>query len=111
MNYDKWMWLSRWRVRAKGRSFNERRGLGLEAPIKASGMLWIPRSHFEWQEGHLALETLIELYIPRNPLQTRLASQTNVQALSTSQVAVEFFLKEWFRDAQQAFKGDGRRKA
>jgi hypothetical protein len=109
VNYDKWMWLSRWRVRAKGRSFYERRGLGLDAPINASGMLWIPRGIFEWQQGHLALETLNELYIPRNPLQTRIASQANVQALTTSQVTVEFFLKEWLRDAQQAFK-EGRKK-
>ncbi|KJZ69387.1 hypothetical protein HIM_11226 [Hirsutella minnesotensis 3608] len=27
VNYDKWVWLSRWRVRTKERSFNERRGL------------------------------------------------------------------------------------
>ncbi|KJZ70003.1 hypothetical protein HIM_10614 [Hirsutella minnesotensis 3608] len=109
VNYDKWMFLSRWRARAKGRTFHERRGLGLEAPIKASGMLWMPRGVLDWQGGHLALERLIELYIPRNPLQTRLASQNNIQALTTSQVTVEFFLKEWHRDAKQAFK-DGRKK-
>lgn len=45
----------------------------------------------------------------RSPLQTRLASQTNIPALTTSQVTVEFFLKEWIRDAQQAFKS-GRKK-
>ena len=62
-----------------------------------------------WQHGHIALETLVGLYMSRSPLQTRLASQTNIQALTTSQVTVEFFLKEWIRDAQQAFKG-GRKK-
>ncbi|KAH7142563.1 hypothetical protein B0J13DRAFT_636000 [Dactylonectria estremocensis] len=84
LNYDKWIWLSLWRVRARGRSLKERRGLGLEAPLNASGMLWIPRTQFDWRRGHLALGILVQLYIPRNPLQTRLASQANIQALTTT---------------------------
>ncbi|GJN86977.1 hypothetical protein PLIIFM63780_010559 [Purpureocillium lilacinum] len=109
VNYDDWIWRSRWRAQVARRTFYERRGLGLATPIDASGMLWIPRSLFDWQHGHIALETLVGLYMSRSPLQTHLASQTNIQALTTSQVTVEFFLKEWIRDAQQAFKG-GRKK-
>ena len=107
--YDKWLWLSRWRAKAKGGAYYERLGLGLDVPIKASGMLWMPGHLFDWQGGHLALETLNGLYMPRSPLQARLASQANVQTLTTSKVTVEFFIKEWHRDAKLAFK-KGRKK-
>lgn len=40
--YDKWLWLSRWRAKAKRGAYYERLGLGLDVPIKASGMLWMP---------------------------------------------------------------------
>ncbi|KAH6867272.1 hypothetical protein B0T10DRAFT_534293 [Thelonectria olida] len=48
-------------------------------------MLWIPCDLIDWRRGHLSLETLVDLYIPRSPLQARLAHQTNVQFLTTSQ--------------------------
>ncbi|KAK7414022.1 hypothetical protein QQZ08_012556, partial [Neonectria magnoliae] len=102
LGFDKWIWLSRWRVRTRD-GCKERRGLGLDASINASGMLWIPQAHMNWQQGHLALETLINLYIPRNPLQARLAHQSNVQALTTSQVTVEFLLQKWLQRARLAF--------
>ncbi|KAK4071105.1 hypothetical protein Purlil1_13522 [Purpureocillium lilacinum] len=71
-------------------------------------MLWMPGRLFDWQGGHLAPATLTGVYLPRSPLQARLASQTNVQTLTTSKVAVEFFVKERHRDAKLAFK-EGRR--
>ncbi|KAI5456256.1 hypothetical protein BGZ63DRAFT_435853, partial [Mariannaea sp. PMI_226] len=115
LNYDKWIWNSVWRVRSKGGTMMERRGLGLEGPIAASGMSWIPPTQFDWGRGHIALETLVQLYIPRSPLQSRVASQTNIQSLTTSQLTVEFVLQEWLQDARRAFcegrEQDGRKVA
>ncbi|EXU94790.1 hypothetical protein X797_012134, partial [Metarhizium robertsii] len=76
-NFDKWIWLSTWNMEKSRGEFWERRGRGLEAPIKASGMLWIPRDLIDWRRGHVALAALIDLYIPRSPLQSRLTSQKN----------------------------------
>lgn len=50
---------------------------------------------------------MIHLYIQRSPLQSSLASQSNIQALTTTQLTVEFYLQEWIQDARQAFE-DGR---
>ncbi|KAJ4175328.1 hypothetical protein NW754_002329 [Fusarium falciforme] len=102
-NHDKWIWLSEWRVRGQRGSVKERRGLGLEESIDKSGMLWIPRDRIDWRRGYIALETLIHLYIPRSPFQAPLASQANIQELTTTQLTVEFYLREWVRDARQAF--------
>ncbi|KAM5517600.1 hypothetical protein FOXYSP1_08385 [Fusarium oxysporum f. sp. phaseoli] len=63
--------------------------LGLGDIIDTSGTLWIPSGHFNWQRGHIALEVLINLYISRNPLQAKLARQSNVQALTTNQVTIK----------------------
>ncbi|KAH6957668.1 hypothetical protein BKA56DRAFT_648243 [Ilyonectria sp. MPI-CAGE-AT-0026] len=71
--YDNWIWLTKW-VRGL---FLERQGLGLEKSIRASGMLWVPPDCINWYGGHIVLEKLIHLYIPRSPIQTRLASQAN----------------------------------
>src|SRR6185369_6442914 len=73
-NFDRWIWLPRWTVEVKGRGGvarrrKERRGLGLRAPLEVDGMPWIPRDHFDWQRGHLSVEVLIDLYMPRSPLQ------------------------------------------
>ncbi|KID95145.1 hypothetical protein MAJ_08876, partial [Metarhizium majus ARSEF 297] len=69
----------------------------------------------DWRRGHLALSTLVELYIPRSPLQAPLASQANIRALTTSQLTVEFLIQEWIRDAQTAFnagcESEGRKLA
>ncbi|KAL6402761.1 hypothetical protein AUP68_14097 [Ilyonectria robusta] len=102
-NHDKWIWRPSWRVQVQQGVFNERRGLGLEEPIGSCGMLWIPGAQVDWRHGHLALETLTQLYISRSPLQARLASQANVQALTTTQITVEFFLQEWLQEARRAF--------
>lgn len=115
LSHDKWIWLRDWRVRGQPGSFRERRGLGLEKSIDESGMLWIPRDRIDWRRGHIALDTLIHLYIQRSPLQASLASQSNIQALTTSQLTVEFYLQEWIQDARQAFeegrKDEGRKLA
>jgi hypothetical protein len=70
-SYDNWIWLPQWTVQSRRkpniRLLLERRGLGLDKVIKDSGMLWIPPSSLNWYGGHIALETLIQLYIPRNP--------------------------------------------
>ncbi|KAI5455946.1 hypothetical protein BGZ63DRAFT_397610 [Mariannaea sp. PMI_226] len=93
----------------------ERRGLGLEGPIAASRMSWIPHTQFDWGRGYIALETLVQLYIPRSPLQFCIASQTNIQSLTISQLTVEFVLQEWLQDARRAFcegrEQDGRKLA
>ncbi|KAJ3454057.1 hypothetical protein MRS44_018689 [Fusarium solani] len=102
VNHDK---LSEWRVRGQRGSVKERRGLGLEESIDKSGMLWIPRDRIDWRRGYIALTTLIHIYIPRSPFQAPLASQANIQELTTTQLTVEFYLQEWVRDARQAFDG------
>ncbi|KAK8912617.1 hypothetical protein VCV18_012296 [Metarhizium anisopliae] len=103
-NFDKWIWLSTWNTEKSRGEFWERRGRGLEAPIKASGMLWIPRDLIDWRRGHVALATLIDLYIPRSPLQSRLTSQKNIQGLSTTQLTVEYIVQEWVQEAGEAFQ-------
>ena len=105
-NFDNWIWRSVWTVRTRGRgegSVKERRGLGLGAHINASGMLWIPRGHIDWQRGHISLEVLVNLYMSRSPLQARLAHQPNVQALTTTQVTVELLFQQLLRDARGAY--------
>lgn len=105
-NFDNWIWRSVWTVRTRGRgggSDKERRGLGLGAPIDASGMLWIPHGHIDWQRGHISLEVLVNLYMSRSPLQAKLAHQPNVQALTTTQVTVELLFQQLVRDARGAY--------
>ncbi|KAJ3454045.1 hypothetical protein MRS44_018677 [Fusarium solani] len=105
-NFDNWIWRSVWTVRTRGRgegSVKERRGLGLGAHINASGMLWIPHGHIDWQRGHISLEVLVNLYMSRSPLQARLAHQPNVQALTTTQVTVELLFQQLVRDARGAY--------
>ncbi|KAM5510104.1 hypothetical protein FOXYSP1_10204 [Fusarium oxysporum f. sp. phaseoli] len=89
---DNWIWRPTWTVRTRGRGprpLKQRRGLGLGDIIDTSGTLWILGGHFNWQRGHIGLEVLIDLYISRNPLQAKLARQSNVQALTTNQVTIE----------------------
>lgn len=104
-HFDNWIWRSVWSARSRGSrgSLYERRGLGLGASIDATGMLWIPQSHIDWQQGHLSLDVLVHLYISRSPLQARLAHQPNVQALTTTQVTVELLFQQLVRDAQEAY--------
>ncbi|RKK74454.1 hypothetical protein BFJ71_g17273, partial [Fusarium oxysporum] len=90
--FDNWIWRPTWTVRTRGRGprpLKQRRGLGLGDIIDTSGTLWILGGHFNWQRGHIGLEVLIDLYISRNPLQAKLARQSNVQALTTNQVTIE----------------------
>ncbi|KAJ4176481.1 hypothetical protein NW755_014393 [Fusarium falciforme] len=106
-HFDNWIWRSVWSARSRGKrgsgSLYERRGLGLGASIDATGMLWIPQSHIDWQRGHLSLEVLVHLYISRSPLQARLAHQPNVQALTATQVTIELLFQQLVRDAQEAY--------
>ncbi|KAH6984194.1 hypothetical protein BKA56DRAFT_642522 [Ilyonectria sp. MPI-CAGE-AT-0026] len=107
LNYDKWIWLSRWTV--PNRYFHrreellERQGLGLEGPIMTSGMLWIPPAKMDWQRSHLALDILVNLYIPRSLLHPRLASQANVHTLTVSKITVD--------EARAAFESDRKEEA
>jgi hypothetical protein len=103
LNFDNWIWRSDWTARTRGRgggSVKKRLGLGLGRPIKESGMLWIPHGHMDWQRGHISLEVLVDLYMPRSPLQAKLAHQPNVQALTTTQVTVELLFQQMVRDAR-----------
>lgn len=107
MNSDNWIWLSRWTVAQMAgggrRQRKERRGLGLSSPINAHGMLWIPESHISWPHGHLALQYLIQLYIPRSPLQAPLLHQPNIQALTASHVTLEYLFQNQVKAAHRAF--------
>lgn len=57
-------------------------------------MLWIPPAKMDWQRGYLALNVLVDLYIPRSPLYPRLASQVNVQTLTVSKITVDVFFQQ-----------------
>ncbi|EEU34796.1 uncharacterized protein NECHADRAFT_79762 [Fusarium vanettenii 77-13-4] len=111
-SYDNWIWLSQWTVQSRriphAKFLLERRGLGLDLSIQDSGMLWIPPSSLDWHSGHIALETLIQLYIPRNPFQRGLVSQMSVQRLSVSKVAIEISLRQLLQHARSEFE-NGRR--
>ncbi|KAF5706285.1 hypothetical protein FMUND_11688 [Fusarium mundagurra] len=101
--FDNWIWRPTWTVRTRGRgqrSLKQRRGLGLGDTIDTSGTLWIPDGHFNWQRGHIALEVLIGLYISRNPLQAKLARQSNVQALTANQVTIELRFQQLTSNAR-----------
>ncbi|KAJ0130330.1 CocE/NonD family hydrolase [Fusarium oxysporum f. sp. albedinis] len=105
-SYDNWIWLSRWTARSRThhtRELRERQGLGLSVIIQGSGMLWIPHSCIDWYDGHIALETLIQLYIPRNPFQRGLLSQMNVQRLAASAISMELSLRHLLQQAKNDF--------
>ncbi|KAM6514439.1 hypothetical protein FALCPG4_015576 [Fusarium falciforme] len=105
--YDNWIWLPQWRVQNRralqARSLLERQGLGMEVSITNSGMLWIPRQCMDWYGGHIALDTLIQLYIPRNPFQRKLLSQMNIQCLTASKVTIELSLRQLLQQARSEF--------
>ncbi|EWZ78928.1 hypothetical protein FOWG_16872 [Fusarium oxysporum f. sp. lycopersici MN25] len=87
--YDNWIWLSRWTSRSRThhtRELRERLGLGLN-----------------WYAGHIALEKLIQLYIPRNPIQRGLLSQMNVQRLAASSISIELSLRQLLNQAKNEF--------
>ncbi|RKK42406.1 hypothetical protein BFJ69_g18403, partial [Fusarium oxysporum] len=100
--FDNWIWKATWQVHCRSpRSCRrkERRGLGLGDSIRTSGTLWIPDGHINWQTGHISLELLVDIYMSRSPLQAKLAHQTNVQALATSQVTVELLFQRLLQNA------------
>ncbi|KAH6959559.1 hypothetical protein BKA56DRAFT_561910 [Ilyonectria sp. MPI-CAGE-AT-0026] len=115
LNYDQWIWLSCWTVpnrpSHRREELLERQGLGLEGTVMTSGMLWIPPAKMDWQRGHLALDVLVDLYIPRSPLHPRLASQVNVQTLTVSKITVDIFFQQWLKEARAAFDSDQNQKA
>ncbi|KAI3573948.1 hypothetical protein IWW34DRAFT_671861 [Fusarium oxysporum f. sp. albedinis] len=110
LSYDQWIWLARWTVTNKSSRHREelieRQGLGLENVVKTSGMLWIPPNKMDWQRGHLALDVLLDLYIPRSPLHPRIASQLNIQTLTVSKISVDVFFQNWLKEARAAFESD-----
>ncbi|KAG7419115.1 putative AC9 transposase [Fusarium oxysporum f. sp. rapae] len=86
----------------------KRRGLGLDMAIEDSGMLWIPPSSLDWYGGHIALEILVQLYIPRNPFQRGLVSQMSIQRFTVSKVAIEVCLRQLLEHPRSEFE-HGRR--
>lgn len=109
-SFDNWIWLQRWIVRPRLRrpgaqqtTRKERLGLGLREPLDRDGMFWIPYGHMDWQRGHLSLEVLVDLYMPRSPLQARLAHQPNLQTLASSRVTIEYRLQVWLDEARRMF--------
>lgn len=113
--YDNWMWLTKWRVRNRqshinGESF-ERYGLGIDDSISNYGMPWIPPDCMNWHGGHIALRTLVWLYLPRVPLQARLLNQRNVQSFSASKISVEYVARQWILEARFQFRYGDHRKA
>jgi hypothetical protein len=108
--YDNWIWLKEWVVRDRfaPRRFRLRRqGLGLDRSITTSGMLWIPLEAMDWCNGHISLRRLVDIYIPRSPLQSYLISQSNIQSVTTSKVTVEILLLQRIEQVRQLWE-DGR---
>ncbi|KAG7001606.1 hypothetical protein FocnCong_v011316 [Fusarium oxysporum f. sp. conglutinans] len=109
--YDDWIWLNEWVVRDRSdphRFRLRRQGLGLDKSFAASGMLWIPSETMDWYNGHISLHRLVNLYVPRSPLQSYLASQSNIQSLTTSKVTVEILLLQRLEKIRQLFDGGHR---
>ncbi|KAI8676085.1 hypothetical protein NCS56_00495400 [Fusarium sp. Ph1] len=107
VTYDNWIWFKEWVVRDRSdphRFRFQRQGLGLEQSIKTSGMLWVPAETIDWYNGHISLDVLVNIYIPRSPLQSRLVSQSNVQTLTTSRVTIEVLLLQHLEEARQLFE-------
>lgn len=67
-------------------------------------MLWVPAETIDWYNGHISLDVLVDIYIPRSPLQSRLVSQSNVQTLTTSRVTIEVLLLQHLEEARQLFE-------
>lgn len=65
----------------------------------------------DWYGGHIALDTLIQLYIPRNPFQRGLLSQMNVQRLTASKVTIELSLRQLLQQARSEFDHGCRHRA
>ncbi|PCD20080.1 hypothetical protein AU210_016778 [Fusarium oxysporum f. sp. radicis-cucumerinum] len=108
--YDNWIWLKEWVVRDRSdpRRFRLRRqGLGLDKSFATSGMLWIPLEAMDWCNGHISLRRLVDIYIPRSPLQSYLISQSNIQSVTTSKVTVEILLLQQIEEVRQLWE-DGR---
>jgi hypothetical protein len=108
--YDNWIWLKEWVVRdrsAPHRFRLRRQGLGLDRSITTSGMLWIPLEAMDWCKGHISLHRLVDIYIPRSPLQSYLISQSNIQSVTTSKVTVEILLLQRIEQVRQLWE-DGR---
>jgi hypothetical protein len=114
-SYDNWIWLPQWTVQSRRRPsakvLLERRGLGLDLAIQESGMFWILPSSLNRYSGHIALETLVQLYIPRNPFQRGLVPQMSIQRVSESKVAIEICLRQLLQFARSAFENDRRQTA
>ncbi|KAI8648650.1 hypothetical protein NCS57_01476700 [Fusarium keratoplasticum] len=111
--YDNWIWQSRWTVKngQKRRSLLERRGLGLDDSVTASGMPWIPQHCMDWSGGHIALETLVQIYLPRNPVHACFIHQPNVQLFTANEVSVEHCLQQWVQEARLKFDRGHRQTA
>ncbi|OAQ58078.2 hypothetical protein VFPPC_11392 [Pochonia chlamydosporia 170] len=105
--FDNWIWKSKWTVGDKQLNQRakivERQGLGLDEVVKSSGMLWIPQACLDWAGGHIALDILAHLYIPRSPLHPRIAAQSNIRLLSATKATSELYLRRWLHQANQAF--------
>lgn len=99
-------------------------GFGFHAGTFATISLVIPRASWKgkvWVSAMLSrpqgcfgsrgLETLVELYIPRNPLQDHISSQANVQYLTASKVSIEYYLHLLLRESREAFEHGQREKA
>ncbi|KAH7231638.1 uncharacterized protein BKA55DRAFT_712882 [Fusarium redolens] len=89
----------------------ERRGLGLDDSVTMSGMPWIPQHCMDWNGGHIALETLVHTYLPRNPVHNRFIHQPNVQFFTTNKVSVEHCLQQWVKEARLEFDRGHSQKA
>ncbi|KAF5589545.1 hypothetical protein FPCIR_6748 [Fusarium pseudocircinatum] len=111
--YDNWNWQSRWAVKngQKRRSKLERRGLGIGDSVITSGMPWIPQHCMDWSGGHIALETLVQIYLPRNPVHIRFIYQPNVQFFTANKVSVAHCLQQWVQEARLEFGRGHRQRA
>lgn len=102
VNYN-WVWHSEWTVRACAKTYGvgkrlRRKSLGLDRSIQSSGMLWITRDSFDWLGGHVTI--LKDLYIPRSPVQSRLASQRNVLSFGVTRLTIEPLLQQWLEESR-----------
>ncbi|KKO99127.1 hypothetical protein THAR02_08761 [Trichoderma harzianum] len=105
LSYDKWIWLSTWKtqkIENGQRVIHTRKGLGLSQVIERMETLWFEARHFYWPGGHIAIAELMQLYIPRSPLQARWSHQASIQAGSARSISPAYFNTLWMDEAKEA---------
>ncbi|KAJ6437033.1 hypothetical protein O9K51_10330 [Purpureocillium lavendulum] len=106
---DRWIWDREWRVsknEGQQRVAYIRRGLGLMSAIQNTGMIWVDADDMDWVNGHLSVQQLLQVYIPRDPQHSRWASQANIRAFAHTNVSASYLIEDLLVKAAAVRRGD-----